>query len=137
VTATATAVRTVRSRPISVQRPAPSPPRGGTPSSLDESTVAQVLAALPSLATWPDNGNEAKRLVRNTSQLLEWLQAVADRGWQARWQTAETLYGPRWRTWPVSTAIGSGAEYRRALTRGLGCLIKLRLVKPSYAFLIT
>ncbi|WP_199562080.1 hypothetical protein [Micromonospora deserti] len=133
---TTTAVRAASTAIAAPRLTLPSP-RGGTLSALDSSSAAQVLAALPSLATWPEDRTSARRLVSNTSRMLEWLQPLAGGGWQARWQRAEELYGPKWQAWPLAeaTAVGSGDEYRRGLTRGLGCLIKLRLVKPSYAFL--
>ncbi|GGM85144.1 hypothetical protein GCM10007977_103550 [Dactylosporangium sucinum] len=78
--------------------------------------------------------------VEPVAVFLRDLQNLAGRGWQARWQAAEELHGSKWQTLPIATAgtaAAGGDGCRKELTRGLGCLIKLRLVKPSYAFLTT
>jgi hypothetical protein len=117
---------------------APAPRRRVRTSGLDVSTIAQVLAALPTLAGWPQDRKRAPRLILNASQMLEWLASVAPGGWQSRWEHAEHLYGPKWRAWPFTdgNADGQPADgFRSDLTRGLGYLIRLRLIRPSYAFL--
>jgi integrase len=50
----------------------------------------------------------------------------------------QELHGPKWRTWPVADATPgdrSTDRLRRDLTHGLGTMIKLRVIRPSYAFL--
>src|SRR5207245_74149 len=59
-------------------------------------------------------------------------------GWQSRWEHAERRYGPKWRTWPITEDNPDGRPakpFRTDVNRALGCLIKLRLIRPSYAFL--
>ena len=117
---------------------AASSPRAYTLSAIDSSTIEQVLAELPSLAAWPEDRQAVKRLILNTSRLLEWLERAVGDGWQARWEHAEHLHGPKWLTWPLAQANVTGRhadEFRRDMSRGLGCLIKLRLIRPSYTFL--
>ncbi|MEU8265024.1 site-specific integrase [Micromonospora sp. NPDC048999] len=108
-------------------------PREQKLSGLDAVAIAPVLGALPGLATWPAAKRDCRRLSLNTERMLDWIQPLTGDGWQARWQRAEDLHGSMWREWPVETS----GTVRGELTRGLGCLIKVRLVKPSYAFLTT
>jgi site-specific recombinase XerD len=117
---------------------APAPSRRVRAGGLDLSTIARVLAALPFVAGWPQDRKRAQRLVLNASQMLDWLGSLAPGGWQSRWEHAEQVYGPKWRTWPIMGRKADGRPddgSRSDLTRGLGYLIKLRLIRPSYAFL--
>ncbi|WP_433553398.1 tyrosine-type recombinase/integrase [Micromonospora zamorensis] len=95
-----------------------------------------MVDALPRLATWPEKTSDARRLTLAAARALRWLEPLAENGWQARWQRAEQLHGAKWQEWPLWDGVPSGsAWFRQELTRGLGCLIKVRVTKPSYRFL--
>ncbi|MET7952145.1 site-specific integrase [Micromonospora sp. NPDC005324] len=113
-------------------------PRRPRRSALDSASPAQVVGALPGLPSWPARGKEVSRLRLATSRMLEWLDTLPGDGWQAKWQSAEQQFGSRWRDWSfagVCATVRSVQHRKQELSRGLGCLIKLRVIKPSYPFL--
>ncbi|ETA00116.1 hypothetical protein E0F15_23375, partial [Frankia sp. B2] len=105
----------------------------------DTASLDDVLAAVPTLSWWNAKRQQAQRSVAGVELLLDWLGRVPG-GWQDRWEHAEAMLGPRWATW--SAAIPEpdrpcGERHRVVLTRGLACLLRMRLVRPSYPFLTT
>lgn len=104
----------------------------------DTAPLAEVIGALPTCSWWPTDRRPQRAMAAGAHRLLDWLGQLPGGGWQQRWEHAEALLGPRWLTW--SAAMGepatlSGDSYRASLTRGLACLLRMRLVRPSYPFL--
>ncbi|WP_242606516.1 site-specific integrase [Protofrankia symbiont of Coriaria ruscifolia] len=104
----------------------------------DAAPLADVLAALTAFSWWNTRRQPAQRSTAGAGLLLDWLSRSPGSGWQERWEHAEAMLGTKWATWsaaiPESARPGS-ESHRVSLTRGLACLLRMRLVRPSYAFL--
>lgn len=104
----------------------------------DTAPLADVLKALPTCCWWPTDRRQGPRMAAGGHRLLEWLGQLPGSDWQGRWEHAETMLGPKWLTWSAAIpepAALSGDSHHVSLTRGLACLLRMRIVRPSYAFL--
>ncbi len=118
---------------------APSRPLAARPASpWDAAPLDDVLTALPTVSWWNMRRQPAQRSTAGAGLLLDWLSHSPGGGWQERWEHAEAMLGTKWATWsaaiPESARPGS-ESHRVSLTRGLACLLRMRLVRPSCAFL--
>lgn len=106
----------------------------------DTAPLADVLAALPTFSWWNTRRQQVRRSAVGVQLLLDWLGRLPGGGWQERWEQAEVMLGPRWAAWPAAIPEPdrrSGEGHRVVLTRGLACLLRMRLIRPSYTFLTT
>lgn len=125
--------------------PRSNPPQDGTAAGtaatpvlsrsgpVDDADLEQVLALLPGLAVWPPRGDgQRQRRLRGARRILEWLASFPGQGWQQRWvlSGADTGVG-----WLEDLRRSPGPTDRVELTRGLTCLLLVRVVLPSYDFL--
>jgi len=102
---------------------------------VDRLPASEILALLPKLPDWPAGARHRTMQLSGAAAILDWLLAHPGEGWQDRWTVSGADRGTGW--------IGELApgDTRHAVTRrqehiaGLGCLLKCRVVLPSYDFL--
>lgn len=104
----------------------------------DTASLSDVLTFLPTCSWWTSDPRQAQRSAAGVELLLGWLGQLPGEGWQKRWEHAEATLGTEWPSWSAAVpvpAARSGQHHRVLLTRGVTCLLRTRLVRPSYAFL--
>lgn len=134
--AVATSATEQAAGPVTPDREAAARPAG----PWDTAPLADVLSALPAFSWWNTEHRQAQRAAAGVELLLGWLGRLPGGSWQERWEYAEAMLGPRWAAWSAAVpelAGRCGQSHRVLLTRGLACLLRMRLVRPSYAFLTT
>jgi hypothetical protein len=102
------------------------------PGRLDRCDIAGILAALPQLPTWPADNADRNRWRRGARQILDWLQTYPGDGWHDRWLAVDMQD----RSWRERVEAATFPTPREQLLEGMRGLLLLRVLRPSYEFLL-
>ncbi|WP_335985793.1 tyrosine-type recombinase/integrase [Glycomyces sp. MUSA5-2] len=105
------------------------------PGPFDSAEVETILNAIEKLPTWTQRLDRSKRGRRDAAAILTWLELAPGATWQDRWEFYETKYEGKWIGGIVDDLIAATGRGRSDLPVVLGCLIQVRLFRPSYDFL--
>ncbi|MDQ0279517.1 hypothetical protein QO003_003820 [Arthrobacter silviterrae] len=108
-------------------------PAEGPPPAPDRAGMAagELVLLAQTLFVDPDSG-QIQRQREAVEKVLSWLETFPGQDWQDRWLLSVSDAG--WSSWGP---VGSSAAQRLPLTTGLGVLLALRVVRPSYNWLFS
>ena len=100
----------------------------------DAAEIDDVVASLPTLATWRAGAEDDRTRQKAARLVLQWLSTFPGTGWQARWE-ATGIHDSSW-IGRVQEAFPEAKACRRTIiVPAMGGLLLRRVVLPSYPFL--